>query len=82
MNSDQSPCSRCEKENRLNFSFTMAFQPIINCKTQHIFGYEALVRGLHNESAEFILSQVNDDNRYTLINSAGPKRLPWQRNWA
>lgn len=64
MNSDQSPCSRCEKENKLNFSFTMAFQPIINCKTQSIFGYEALVRGLNNESAHSILSQVNDDNRY------------------
>jgi len=42
----------------------MAFQPIINCKTHQIFGYEALVRGLNNESAYSIISQVNDDNRY------------------
>lgn len=64
MKIDKSPCSRCEKENRLSFNFTMAFQPIINCTTQRIVGYEALVRGLNNESAAFILSQVNNDNRY------------------
>lgn len=42
----------------------MAFQPIINCKTNTIYGYEALVRGLNNESAFSIISKVNDDNRY------------------
>ncbi|MDE1238476.1 EAL domain-containing protein [Vibrio aestuarianus] len=42
----------------------MAFQPIVNCRTQAIFGYEALVRGLNNESAYSVISQVNDDNRY------------------
>lgn len=42
----------------------MAFQPIINCKTNTIFGYEALVRGLQNESAFSVIDQVNDDNRY------------------
>jgi EAL domain-containing protein (putative c-di-GMP-specific phosphodiesterase class I) len=42
----------------------MAFQPIINCQTNQIFGYEALVRGLNNESVFSIISKVNDDNRY------------------
>ena len=42
----------------------MAFQPIISCKTNEIYGYEALVRGLNNESAYSIISKVNDDNRY------------------
>jgi len=42
----------------------MAFQPIVNCKTKRIFGYEALARGLNNESAYSIISKVNDDNRY------------------
>ncbi|WP_216652958.1 EAL domain-containing protein [Vibrio aestuarianus] len=42
----------------------MAFQPIVNCRTQAIFGYEALVRGLNNESAYSVISQVNDYNRY------------------
>jgi EAL domain-containing protein (putative c-di-GMP-specific phosphodiesterase class I) len=42
----------------------MAFQPIISCKAKQIFGYEALVRGLNNESAFSIISKVNDENRY------------------
>ncbi|XAW88707.1 EAL domain-containing protein [Vibrio sp. CDRSL-10 TSBA] len=42
----------------------MAFQPIIDCTSKTVFGYEALVRGLENQSAYSIISQVNDDNRY------------------
>ena len=57
-------CKNCGDKNSLDFDFTMAFQPIINCKTNQIFGYEALVRGLNNESAFAVISQVNDDNRY------------------
>ena len=58
-------CSNCVDSNELDFDFTMAFQPIINCQSNTIYGYEALVRGLNNESAYSIISQVNDDNRYT-----------------
>lgn len=61
---DRLVCTQCSNKNGLDFDFTMAFQPIVNCKTQSIFGYEALVRGLNNESAYSIISQVNDDNRY------------------
>ena len=57
-------CEQCRKETDLGFDFTMAFQPIIHCSERRIFGYEALVRGLNNESAYSIISQVNDDNRY------------------
>ncbi|MCE2595945.1 EAL domain-containing protein [Motilimonas cestriensis] len=57
-------CSQCADINQLDFDFTMAFQPIVNCRTQQIFGYEALVRGLDNESAGSIIAKVNDDNRY------------------
>ncbi|KOO12653.1 diguanylate phosphodiesterase, partial [Vibrio xuii] len=57
-------CKNCGDKNSLDFDFTMAFQPIINCKTNQIFGYEALVRGLNNESAFSVISKVNDDNRY------------------
>ena len=57
-------CSNCAEESELDFDFTMAFQTIINCKTKSMFGYEALVRGLNNESAFSIISKVNDDNRY------------------
>lgn len=34
-------CSQCEDEKALGFEFTMAFQPIIDCFSNRIFGYEA-----------------------------------------
>lgn len=61
---DRFSCKKCADPGQLDFDFTMAFQPIINSKTKCIYGYEALVRGLNNESAYSIISQVNDDNRY------------------
>lgn len=41
-------CRDCQDNNELDFDFTMAFQPIINCRTQTILGYEASVRGVNN----------------------------------
>lgn len=64
INIERSLCANCVKENNLDFDFTMAFQPIIDCSTQSIYGYEALVRGVNNESAYAVLSQVTVDNRY------------------
>lgn len=61
---DRFSCDNCSDKGRLDFDFTMAFQPIVNCASKHIFGYEALVRGLNNESAYSIIAQVNDENRY------------------
>lgn len=61
---DRFSCDNCADRGTLDFDFTMAFQPIVNCQTQQIFGYEALARGLNNESAYSIISKVNDDNRY------------------
>ena len=61
---DRFSCNNCSDKGSLDFDFTMAFQPIINCRTNQIYGYEALVRGLNNESAFSIISQVNEDNRY------------------
>lgn len=55
---------QCADENKLGFEFTMAFQPIIDCSKRRIFGYEALVRGVNNESAFTIISQINEENRY------------------
>jgi len=61
---DRFSCDHCSEKRSLDFDFTMAFQPIINCKTNQIYGYEALVRGLNNESAFSIISKVNNENRY------------------
>ena len=32
--------------------------------TQHVWGYEALVRGVNGESASSVLGQVTEDTRY------------------
>lgn len=61
---DRFSCNNCADKGSLDFDFTMAFQPIVNCQSKQIFSYEALVRGLNNESAFSIISKVNDDNRY------------------
>ncbi|WP_105167155.1 EAL domain-containing protein [Pseudoalteromonas sp. T1lg23B] len=57
-------CANCRDEPALDFDFSMAFQPIVECDSNQIFGYEALVRGMNNESAWSIISKVNDNNRY------------------
>lgn len=57
-------CQHCREGKTLEFEFTMAFQPVINCATRTIFGYEALVRGINNEPAWEIIKQVNNNNRY------------------
>lgn len=44
-------CSQCAEHKRLGFDFTMAFQPIIDANEKRVFAYEALVRGLNDESA-------------------------------
>jgi EAL domain-containing protein (putative c-di-GMP-specific phosphodiesterase class I) len=61
---DRFSCNKCADKGSLDFDFTMAFQPIVNCCKNEVFGYEALVRGLNQESAYSIISKVNDDNRY------------------
>ncbi|MCF6437422.1 EAL domain-containing protein [Pseudoalteromonas sp. MMG022] len=57
-------CTNCRDKLSLNFDFSMAFQPILACEHRQIFGYEALVRGVNNESAWSVISQVNEENRY------------------
>ena len=61
---DRVTCSQCGEKNDLGFDFTMAFQPIIHYSQRNIFGYEALARGLKNESAFWVISKVNKDNLY------------------
>lgn len=58
-------CKRCRGEQALDFTFSMAFQPIVDVSAGSIFGYEALVRGSAGEPASTILSQVDEHNRYS-----------------
>lgn len=57
-------CKECRDKTKLGIDFTMAFQPIVDVSDKSIFGYEALVRGINNEGADYVLSQLNDSNRY------------------
>lgn len=57
-------CRQCLDNTDLGFDFTMAFQPIVKLSSREVYGYEALVRGVNNESAYTVISRVNDDNRY------------------
>lgn len=57
-------CAECAGGAGLDFDFTMAYQPIVNTRTRQVFAYEALVRGVHKESAPYVIAQVNDSNRY------------------
>ena len=62
----QVTCRDClaEASDRLGFTFSMAFQPIVDIDRGEVYAYEALVRGPNGESAGSVLSQVNDQNRY------------------
>ncbi|MDX1960498.1 MAG: EAL domain-containing protein [Leptospiraceae bacterium] len=57
-------CAECLEGKVLPFQFSMAFQPIVDSNSKTLFSTEALVRGINGESAQFILSKVNDENRY------------------
>lgn len=58
-----------------SFTFSMAFQPIVDVVTERVFAYEALVRGLHNESADSVLAQVTPENRYAFDQSCRAKAI-------
>lgn len=73
--SQQLTCKECQQGARLNFDFTMAFQPIVNLQTQTVFAYEALVRGINGEPAASILAQVNDHNRYRFDQACRAKAI-------
>lgn len=60
----ESKCSACKDGISSPITFSMAFQPIVDVNAGRVFAYEALVRGLNNESAYSVLSQVNESNRY------------------
>lgn len=68
-------CKECRDPTKLGIDFTMAFQPIVNVLDKTIFGYEALVRGPNQEGADFILSQLNDNNRYKFDQAIRVKAL-------
>ena len=65
-----SACAGCHDGIAVPFEMKMAFQPIVDLSAQRVWGYEALVRGAHGESAGMILSQVTDEMRYRFDQAA------------
>jgi EAL domain-containing protein (putative c-di-GMP-specific phosphodiesterase class I) len=57
-------CVECRNGDAFSLPFSMAFQPIVDLKTNKIFAYEALVRGPAGEGAGSVLSAVDASNRY------------------
>lgn len=70
-----SGCHHCLDKNGAEIDFSMAFQPIVNAESKTIFGYEALVRGVSNEPAGFVLDKLNDENRYFFDQSIRVKAI-------
>lgn len=62
---DESNCEECACGTGLDFSFTFAFQPIVDADNKTVYAYEALVRGLNGEGAYSVLANVNENNRYS-----------------
>ncbi|WJH26546.1 EAL domain-containing protein [Pseudarthrobacter defluvii] len=57
-------CDGCTASSRLDFAFSMAFQPIYDAEAGRVWGYEALVRGLSGEGAYEVLGRVLPEQRY------------------
>lgn len=64
MSNTRVKCGACRTDVPLP-SFTMAFQPIIDIDSGEVYAYEALVRPTGGGSAAEILSQINEQNRYS-----------------
>ena len=54
----------CTTSSRLDFDFSMAFQPIYDAVAGRGWGYEALVRGVSGEGAFDVLSKVSPEQKY------------------
>jgi EAL domain-containing protein (putative c-di-GMP-specific phosphodiesterase class I) len=57
-------CAGCKDGVGFELPITMAFQPIVDVKTETVFAYEALVRGQDGRGAGAVLAEVSEENRY------------------
>ncbi|NEU11800.1 EAL domain-containing protein [Methylobacterium sp. BTF04] len=68
-------CRGCKDGAALDFTFTMAFQPILDLAQGRVWGYEALVRGPGGESAASILDRVTPETVYQFDQAARVKAI-------
>lgn len=57
-------CVACRSGDAPDFALSMAFQPIVDMRTERTWAYEALVRGRDGAGAAEVLGRVTDANRY------------------
>jgi len=57
-------CVACRDGVGFDHPITMAFQPIVDVRTETVFAYEALVRGKDGRGAGEVLAEVSAENRY------------------
>jgi EAL domain-containing protein (putative c-di-GMP-specific phosphodiesterase class I) len=67
-------CGACRSEVSLP-SFTMAFQPIVDIDSAEVYAYEALVRPTGGGGAADILSQINEETRYSFDQACRVKAI-------
>lgn len=68
-------CIGCRNGEGLDFTFSMAFQPIVDLESYAVYAYEALVRGPGGEGAKWVLDQVTQDTRYAFDQSCRVKAI-------
>lgn len=68
-------CKDCRNRQPLDIDITMAYQPIVDVSSRTIFGYEALVRGVNQESAAVILGKVTADSLYSFDQTCRTKAI-------
>jgi EAL domain-containing protein (putative c-di-GMP-specific phosphodiesterase class I) len=74
-NDDVTPGCGGECANSTEFTFVMAFQPVVDLDSQKIYAYEALVRGAQGESAASVLAAVTEENRYAFDQACRVKAI-------
>ncbi|MFC3608742.1 EAL domain-containing protein [Stutzerimonas tarimensis] len=73
----QAVCQACRDGRALDFSISMAFQPIVDLASGGVFAHEALVRGLAGEGAGQVLARVTDENLYSFDQACRTRALEW-----
>jgi EAL domain-containing protein (putative c-di-GMP-specific phosphodiesterase class I) len=74
MTSRPQRCAACHQAEPI-FPFTMAFQPIVDARSNRIVAHEALVRGRGGDGAATVLSQITDENVYAFDQACRVKAI-------
>lgn len=68
-------CNGCRDGAAFDLPITMAFQSIVNVRTETVFAHEALVRGVGGEAAGAVLARVSEENRYAFDQNCRVKAI-------